>query len=152
MESSAKNQPRNLPPNFPFFPQEGANDCGLACLKMIASHHGLPFDRVELQPGLQTEMLSLQAIADVARQLGLHPMTHWWTWAELAAIAPWPCLVLLRQSHYVVVYANGPDGVMVADPAAGQRSLSHEQFRSTWEIPGKLEGAAMTFSLIAPNH
>lgn len=105
-----------------------------------------------MQAGQLTEPLTLQAVAALAEQLGLHPMAHWWTWAELEVIAPWPCLVLLRQSHYVVVYGNGPEGVMVADPAAGQRSLPHEQFRSTWEIPGKLEGAAMTFSLIEPKH
>lgn len=43
-----------------------------------------------------------------------------------SAIAHW------EGKHYIVVYAVTSDRVIVADPAIGQRTLSHAEFKAAW--------------------
>jgi ATP-binding cassette subfamily B protein len=43
-----------------------------------------------------------------------------------------PAIVHWEGKHYIVVYEITPKYVIVADPAIGQRTLTHEEFNSDW--------------------
>ncbi|MFM8008081.1 MAG: cysteine peptidase family C39 domain-containing protein, partial [Dolichospermum sp.] len=43
-----------------------------------------------------------------------------------------PAIVHWEGKHYIVVYEVTPKYVIVADPAIGQRTLTHKEFNSDW--------------------
>jgi len=114
---------------FPFRSQQSESDCGLAALAMIACILGDPVDHAlsELHSNLPTSGLSLLALRDLARCLGLQSkvfrvdLNHWDDVAR-------PFVAHFHSGHYVVVYDLGPHFISIADPATSQHSMTVDQF------------------------
>ena len=110
---------------MPVVMQTEAAECGLACLAMIAAHHGLQTDLATLRRRFS---LSLKGatMADLVRmaaelRLGARPLR-----AELEHLSQLelPCVLHWDMNHFVVLESVGPAGVKILDPARGARRLS----------------------------
>lgn len=110
-------------------------DCGAACLRMVARHHGRYYS-LEFLRNLthqRKEGVSLLEISDAAEHIGLRTLAAKISFERLLNDVPLPCIAHWRQDHYVVVYAVSAKFVWVADPAIGNMKLTKEEFLEGWE-------------------
>lgn len=118
-----------LPRRTPMIMQTEAAECGLACLAMVAAHHGQRHDIATLrrEHGMSLRGAQLKALVDVARALELaaRPLR-----VEPAALGQLrlPAIAHFDFNHFVVITRVGRSGVEVNDPARGVRRLSHAEF------------------------
>ncbi|HEY9604831.1 MAG TPA: peptidase domain-containing ABC transporter [Allocoleopsis sp.] len=118
---------------FPFFRQQSASDCGAACLVMVGRYWGKRFSINRLRDITNADRngASLRGLAAAAETIGFSTRPVKATLDKLAkqnlpAIAHW------EGKHYIVVYQITRKRVIVADPAIGQRTLSHAEFKAGW--------------------
>ncbi|MEQ8996471.1 MAG: peptidase domain-containing ABC transporter [Coleofasciculus sp. B1-GNL1-01] len=118
---------------YPFFAQQSASDCGAACLVMVGRYWGKRFsvNRLRDIANVDRNGASLRGLAAAAESIGFttRPVK-----ASLNKLAEQrlPAIVHWQGKHYIVVYEVTRDRVIVADPAIGQRSLTHAQFKADW--------------------
>ncbi|MDZ7813419.1 MAG: peptidase domain-containing ABC transporter [Ideonella sp.] len=112
-------------PAVPMVLQTEAAECGLACLAMVASAHGLRVDLPALRARFRLSMKGCTAadLAQMGQQLGLAPRA---LRAELAHLAQLrlPCILHWNLNHFVVLVSVKGDELTVHDPARGIRRLS----------------------------
>jgi ATP-binding cassette, subfamily B, bacterial HlyB/CyaB len=124
---------QHLSRRYPFIAQHGGSDCGAACLAMIARYWGKHFSINHLRSLINVDRngASLRGLVSGAEALGFsaRPVKAQFqalTDLQLPAIAHW------EGKHYIVVYAINSQWVIVADPAIGQRRLTHAAFQKDW--------------------
>lgn len=115
----------------PLVHQTEAAECGLACLVMVARHHGRAADLIGLRHALGTSLRG-STLAELMGQaedlgfstrpvrLGLDAIRQ----LRLPAILHWD------MNHFVVLYGSRRGRFHVADPATGLRKLSAREFRT----------------------
>jgi ATP-binding cassette subfamily B protein len=123
-----------FPDNFPFYKQHDSADCGVACLKMIAKHHGRRYtlDYLREISYLDREGVSLMGISDASERIGFRTLGVKTGFARLKEDIPLPCIAHWRQNHFLVVYDVSGDKVLVADPAVGKLRLTEQEFLEGW--------------------
>ena len=130
-------------PQFPFFKQLDAMDCGPSCLRMVARHYGKHYTLQTLREKshLDKEGVSMLGIARAAEEIGMQTMGVTLTWERLRNEAPFPVIAHWKQNHFIVVYKIRRDRVYVADPAFGRTVYSREEFLKGW-ISTRKDGEA----------
>lgn len=114
---------------LPVIVQAERSECGLACLAMIATYYGY---RVNLN-GLRQDFpvsirgASLSDILNVASALKLQTRALRLEPNELRKIAL-PAIVHWDMGHFVVLKSVGRNGVIIHDPAFGERKCSAKEF------------------------
>jgi ATP-binding cassette, subfamily B, bacterial HlyB/CyaB len=118
---------------YPFFAQQSAADCGIACLVMISRYWGKQFsvNRLRDIANVDRNGTSLRGLSGAAESIGLSTRPVKASLDQLAkqtlpAIAHW------EGKHYVVVYEITPKHVIVGDPAIGQKTFTHKAFKKDW--------------------
>jgi len=118
---------------YPFFAQQSGSDCGAACLVMISQYWGKRFsvNRLRDIANVDSNGASLRGLLIAAESLGfatrpVKASLNQLAKQKLPAIAHW------EGKHYIVVYEITPKHVIVADPAIGQRTLTHLEFKADW--------------------
>ena len=118
---------------YPFYTQQSASDCGAACLVMIGRYWGKKFSVSRLRDiaNVDRNGASLKGLAAAAESIGFTTRPVKASLNKLAeqslpAIAHW------EGKHYIVVYEITKDSVIVGDPALGQLSYSHSEFKTKW--------------------
>jgi HlyB family type I secretion system ABC transporter len=118
---------------YPYFAQQSASDCGAACLVMVSSYWGKKFSVNRLRDLAKVDRngSSLKGLSAAAESVGFtsRPVK---ISLDLLAKQPLPAIVHWEGKHYIVVYAVTATEVIVADPAIGQRTLSHQEFLQGW--------------------
>lgn len=124
---------------FPFFRQLEESDCGPVCLKMIASFYKSDIDIAWIKSKFQITKLgvSIIEIEEISKELGFEAVSVKTTMAYLKEEKPIPCILLLGQEHFVVLYKvstakRGKPFFYIADPAYGVIKLTEEKFREMW--------------------
>lgn len=124
---------QRLTQRYPFFAQQSSSDCGAASLVMIGRYWGKQFsvNRLRDLANVDRNGASLRGLVAAADSIGFSTRPVKASLDKLAeqslpAIAHW------EGNHYVVVYKVTPKQVILADPAIGQRSLSHAEFKAGW--------------------
>jgi ATP-binding cassette, subfamily B, bacterial HlyB/CyaB len=118
---------------YPFYAQQSASDCGAACLAMISRYWGKKFsiNRLREIAHVDRNGSSLKGLSAAAESIGFtsRPIK-----ASIKGLAeqPLPAIAHWDGKHYIVVYAITDKHVIVADPAIGQRTLSHSEFKQSW--------------------
>jgi ATP-binding cassette subfamily B protein RaxB len=104
--------------------QTEAAECGLACLAMIAGHHGNGCDIAQLRRrfGLSAKGATLKDLIDAADQLGLLARPLRLEAQELPLLQA-PCILHWDLNHFVVLKKATAEHVLIHDPAAGARRL-----------------------------
>lgn len=118
---------------YPFFAQQSASDCGAACLVMVSRYWGKRFsvNRLRDMANVSRTGATLRGLSAAAETIGFSTRPVRASLDQLAkqklpAIAHW------EGKHYIVVYEIDRSQVIVADPAIGQRTLSHAEFKAGW--------------------
>jgi len=118
--------------------QTEITECGLACLTMVARHHGLDVNLAGLRArfGTSARGVTLRTLIKLAGELGLatravrielDALEH----LTLPAIAHWDL------NHFVVIESVSLSAVTVLDPARGSRDYSMS------ELSGRFTGIAL---------
>ncbi|MBZ5489576.1 MAG: hypothetical protein LAO76_01430 [Acidobacteriia bacterium] len=127
--------------------QKSLNDCGLACLAMIAAHHSLPFDYealVELAPAdVWSRGLSMRVLRDLGEQMGMAVEAVRCP-AKQVKTLPLPVIVHTTDNHYLLVEKVVSGGWMIVDPRYGRGRLSTEEFA------GMYSELCLCFSPVGP--
>lgn len=128
----------------PLLMQTEAAECGLACLAMVAGHHGHDVDLASLrgQHAISAKGSALAQLIQIAGrlQLSARPVR-----LELTALARLPCPAILHwdMNHFVVLVAVRKNAVVIHDPARGRRQLNLA------ELSRHFTGVALE---LAPSH
>jgi ATP-binding cassette subfamily B protein len=119
---------------FPIFNQHDANDCGPACLRMIAQHYGRNYSLETLREKcfISHSGVSLLGISDAAESIGFRTEGVKISFSRLKTDLILPCIVHWNQDHFVVVYKVSRNTIYVADPAFGLTSYSEKEFLNCW--------------------
>src|SRR5471030_1123361 len=114
--------------------QTEASECSLACLGMIANHHGQHIELIELRRRFSVSLkgATLSNLINYAEALHFSARA---LRADLDSIAELrlPCILHWNLNHFVVLERvqkrwNGSMQIVIADPARGKRLLSLEEF------------------------
>jgi len=118
---------------YPFFEQQSASDCGAACLVMVSRYWGKRFsvNRLREIANVDRNGASLRGLAAAAESMGFTTRPVKASLNKLAEQSL-PAIVHWEGRHYIVVYEVKRDRVIVADPAIGQRMLTHAEFNASW--------------------
>lgn len=121
--------------------QTEANECGLACLAMVARAHGLLLDLPDIRRRFPTSArgVGLQNIIGQAASLGFAARPLRLDLEELSSLKT-PCILHWDLNHYVILVKCKYRGVEIIDPAIGRRKISEA------EISKSFTGVALELS------
>ncbi|NTF46656.1 ABC transporter [Rhizobium sp. AC27/96] len=112
----------------PVILQTEAAECGLASLAMIANFHGHDLDLQAMRRRYPMTMkgMTLRALIGLAQRLDMTPRA---LKLDLAALnqLKLPCILHWDLNHFVVLTEVRTRGVLIHDPARGQRFLSYRE-------------------------
>lgn len=110
-------------------------DCGVCCLKMIATFYNRNYeiDTLRKYASMNIDGVSLLGISKAAEQLGFKTMGGLISIRNLINNGVLPCVIHWTQNHFVVLYRikNGTK-FYVADPGKGLITYSLEEFKHNW--------------------
>jgi ATP-binding cassette subfamily B protein RaxB len=108
--------------------QAEAAECGLACLAMVANHHGHSESLGELRRRFPPSLAgsSLRGIMNIADVLGFTTRAVRCDLEELGQLAQ-PCILHWGMDHYVVLRRATARSCVILDPARGRRVLQLDE-------------------------
>ena len=114
---------------FHLYRQYDACNCGVACLRMIARHHG----------------------SEAAEKIGFKTMGVKLTPEKLAECVQTPCILHWGQHHFVVCYGikrkHGQLLFHIADPASKRLTYSQAELANCWgDCNGDTKNQGFAFS------
>lgn len=103
-------------------------ECGLACLTMVATYHGHAIDLNTLRRDYPISLTgaSLNNIMETAEKLKFTTRPLRLELEELDQLQA-PCILHWDMNHFVVLKKATEKGVVIHDPAQGQRTLTYEE-------------------------
>lgn len=112
----------------PVLLQSEAAECGLACLAMVACHHGHQTSLAELRQRHSTGLrgMTLRQLMEVADQLRFDSRPVRLEMDELEGLRR-PAVMHWRFDHYVVLEAVSRQSVTLIDPARGRLRLPRSE-------------------------
>jgi len=119
-------------PRTPVIRQDEAAECGIACLAMVAGHHGFQIDLATLRRRYPISLkgATLATLMRVADALGFNTRGLRCEIEELRNV-PLPAILHMDMSHFAVLVSTtirrGKRVWVVHDPAAGALTLSNEE-------------------------
>lgn len=115
---------------FPTAKQENAHDCGYACVRILASYHGL--GEVE-HPPLPETHLSIEDILKFAAKVGFTGHAFRTSYSWLLEKVPTPFIVHWKGEHFIVIHRIDGARVGISDPATGTLvELTKQEFVQGW--------------------
>ncbi|HTE51516.1 MAG TPA: peptidase domain-containing ABC transporter [Kofleriaceae bacterium] len=108
--------------------QSESSECGLACLAMVASHHGHGTGLRELRRRFPASLkgTTLSRLIAIAGQLGLQSRALRLELDEMPELRT-PAILHWDANHFVVLLKAGRSRVTILDPAGGRRSLPYAE-------------------------
>jgi ATP-binding cassette, subfamily B, bacterial CvaB/MchF/RaxB len=108
--------------------QSESSECGLACLAMVASHHGLGIGLRELRGRYPMSLkgTTLSRLISIAGQLGYQTRALRLELEELPDLKA-PCILHWDANHFVVLVKAGRNKAVIIDPSTGRRVLSYQE-------------------------
>lgn len=130
---------------FPVDYQMDSQDCGPACLKIIAKHFGRFYSLQYLRDrcGITKQGVSLENLSIGAESLGLRTLAIKCTLDDIINKVPFPAILFWRNSHFIVVYHANKKYIWVSDPAKGRIKYTHEDFKAGWYKKGETLGVLL---------
>ena len=134
---------------FKFVSQLESNDCGPACLLMVAKYHGINVSlrQIKVLCSVTRMGVSVGDIVNGGKKLGLQSGAFKLLAVELDK-APLPLVLFWKQEHFVVLHdirvKKGKTYYHIADPAYGNISIDSEVLEKEW-LGHNEKGVAMLF-------
>lgn len=119
---------------FPVDYQMDSQDCGPACLKIIAKYFGRFYSLQYLrdQCGITKQGVSLADLSIGAESIGLRTLAIKCTLEDVVNQIPFPAILFWKESHFIVIYHANKKYIWVSDPAKGRIKYTHEEFKAGW--------------------
>ena len=132
--------------HFPFFSQLEANDCGPACIQMVAAYYKkrIPLGQIKEICGISRLGITTLDLIECLKYIGFDTAVVSISLNELQQM-PLPAILHWRKEHFVVIYKIVNHKYYIADPAYGKIKLSEEQFVQSWMSNGQV-GIAVPMS------
>jgi ATP-binding cassette subfamily B protein RaxB len=113
--------------------QNEANECGMACLCMIANYHGNGVNLSDLRLSLNDDGqgLSLKGIIEQASLINLSSRALQLALTELSQLTC-PAILHWNFSHFVVLTKVNKNGIYIADPARGKRFVPIDEVNTSF--------------------
>jgi len=110
---------------LPVVLQTEAAECGLACLAMIASFHGhrIDLNTLRRRHPVSLKGVTLRGLIQLANQLNLSSRPVRFELEHIGQLFL-PAIVHWDMNHFVVLKAVSGSGIVVHDPALGERRFS----------------------------
>lgn len=104
--------------------QTEAAECGLACMAMIAGHHGHQIDLQTLRNRYSVSLkgVNLQHLVQLGDQLNLAGRALRVEMGDLSQLTL-PCILHWNMNHFVVLKKVGRRTITILDPAVGERNV-----------------------------
>lgn len=136
---------------FPVEYQMDSQDCGPACLKIIAKHFGRYYSLQMLRDkcGLSKTGVSFKDLSYGSESIGLRSLAIKGTIDDLVKIIPLPVIIYWKEEHFIVVYHTTKKNIYVSDPAKGLIKYTHEEFQKGWYKQGEKKGLALAVEPMA---
>lgn len=130
---------------FPVDYQMDSQDCGPACLKIIAKYFGRFYSLQYLRDrcDITKQGVSLENLSTGAESLGLRTLAIKCTLDDIINKIPFPAILFWRDSHFIVVYHANKKYIWVSDPAKGRIKYTHEDFKAGWYKKGETLGVLL---------
>jgi len=108
--------------------QSESAECGLACLAMIAAHHGkhLSLHELRLRFPLSLRGCTLAQLSAMARELGMQSRPLRLELEDLSRLNV-PCILHWDMSHFVILVRVARRSITIIDPGMGERRLSMKE-------------------------
>lgn len=121
--------------------QSESSECGLACLTMVADHHGLRYDLSSLRRQFSVSIKGANAaqLIGYTNKLNLTARALRLDLEEMAELRL-PCVLHWNFNHFVVLERVGRRGFVIVDPAVGRRTVKRD------EVSRRFTGIALEFS------
>uniref|UniRef100_A0A486XVF9 Toxin secretion ABC transporter, ATP-binding subunit/permease protein, putative n=1 Tax=Rheinheimera sp. BAL341 TaxID=1708203 RepID=A0A486XVF9_9GAMM len=105
--------------------QTEAAECGLACIAMVANHHGHQLDLTTLRNRYSVSLkgANMQQLMLLANQLNMTARALKLELSELKNLRT-PCILHWEMNHFVVLKKVHRNGITILDPALGERRLT----------------------------
>ncbi|MEM9806735.1 MAG: peptidase domain-containing ABC transporter [Cyanobacteria bacterium P01_D01_bin.56] len=121
---------------YAFIKQPREEDCGIACIAMVAKHYGQQFPLARVRELVGTGQLgtSLLGLQQGAQKLGFQARSGQATDDIFNRIhrLPLPAILHWGNEHWVVLHGKQRDQYVIADPSKGVRYLSADEVRRNW--------------------
>lgn len=108
--------------------QTESSECSLACLAMVARHHGMMLNLRELRTRFPSSLkgVNLSRLIAVAQHLGFQTRPLRLELEDLTRLKT-PSILHWDLNHFVVLAKCGKKKAVVLDPASGKRELTYEE-------------------------
>lgn len=115
-------------------PKVNRNESWLACLVILAVFFKKDLNFVELRSkfNFDDDELQTNKIVDIANQLGLVSRLVKIKIEKIQNLSSFPCILKLKENHYVVVYKIKNNKLFINDPVSSKKSLSLEELKSNF--------------------
>ncbi|MGJ4729256.1 peptidase domain-containing ABC transporter [Luteimonas sp. SDU101] len=112
----------------PVILQSESAECGLACLAIVADHFGLGTSMLELRRRFPVSLrgAKLSQLVEIAQKIGFSARAVKIELEDLSKLGT-PCILHWNMKHFVVLKRAGKRGVVVLDPAVGEKRLTYSQ-------------------------
>lgn len=139
---------------FPVEYQMDSQDCGPACLKIIAKYYGKYYSLQYLRDscGITKEGVSMRDLSIGAERIGFHTLSLKVGLNDLVQRVSLPVILFWNASHFIVIYHADKRSIWVSDPAKGKIRYNHEEFRRGWYLPGETTGVLLALAPTADFH
>lgn len=121
---------------YAFIHQRSEEDCGIACLIMIAQHYGrrISFSHARKVCGTGQNGTNLDDLRRGAESLGFESKAGRASSELINHIEkiPLPAIIHWKSCHWVVLYAKEGNKFVIADPSDGIRYLSKKALLQGW--------------------
>ena len=115
--------------DVPVILQAEVAECGLACIAMVASHHGNKLDLQGIRGKFSTSLkgVNLKQLMQIADELGLANRALQCDLEDIKKISL-PAILHWDLNHFVVLVKVSGDKLTINDPAIGRRKLRLSEF------------------------
>lgn len=121
---------------YAFVSQPREEDCGIACIAMVAKHYGQKFTLARVRELVGTGQLgsSLLGLQQGAEALGFQARSGQATEDIFDRIhrLPLPAIIHWGRDRWVVFYGKQKNSYVIADPGVGVRYLSAAEIKRNW--------------------
>lgn len=113
--------------------QSEAAECGLACVAMIANHHGHQLDLSTLRNRYAVSLkgANLQHLMQLGDQMGLAGRALRLDLEHLSQLQL-PCILHWNMNHFVVLKKVSAKHIVILDPGAGERKVAMDEVSTSF--------------------